>query len=175
MATIFNPPKPRGAAFSRCGRYRYAVWRTWNPDKPRVLFIGLNPSTADARRDDPTLVRCMGFARDWGYGGVVTANLFAWRATDPRNLRQATEPVGPGNDRWLRRLVDASTLTVAAWGNHGAWRERADRIRSRFPALYCLRLTAAGEPAHPLYLPKHLTPFPLPGRADRRITIPVGG
>ena len=160
-STIFTPAKNQGASFSRCGRYRYAVWRTWDDTKPRVVFVGLNPSTADARIDDPTLVRCMGFARDWGFGGVVTGNLFAWRATDPRDLRLAPDPVGPANDRWLRRLISASPLTIAAWGNGGAWQGRADRILRRHANLQCLRLTAAGQPAHPLYLPKSLQPRPL--------------
>ena len=147
---------------SRCGRYRYALWRTWERSRPRLVFICLNPSVADADRDDPTLVRCMGFARNWGYGGVVTANLFAWRATDPRALKRATDPVGPYNDRWLRRLTRDAPRVVAAWGNGGDYLDRANTVRRRIGGLYCLRLTANDQPAHPLYLPAHLTAFPLP-------------
>lgn len=168
----FNPQQDSGASFSRCGHYRYALWRTWDRTRPRLVFLCLNPSTADAVTDDPTLIRCMGYARDWGFGGVVTANLFAWRATDPRELRFAVDPIGPYNDRWLRRL----TLTVpevdlprggvprviAAWGNGGEYRGRANGVRQRIQGLHCLRLTSRDQPAHPLYLPKGLKPFPLP-------------
>ena len=104
----------------------------------------------------------MTFARDWGFGGSVTGNLFAWRATDPRDLKQAANPVGPTNDRWLRRLIQDAPLVIAAWGNHGEWLGRADQIRRRFHNLSCLRISATGQPAHPLYLPKSLTPIPYP-------------
>jgi hypothetical protein len=75
-----------GAEFSDCGTYRYALWRTWNALQPGVLFVGLNPSTADATTDDPTIRRCIGFAKRWGYGGITMANVFAYRATDPREM-----------------------------------------------------------------------------------------
>ena len=80
----------KGATFSRCGRYRYSLWRRWEEDAPYVLWICLNPSTADAEEDDPTLRRCMGFAQDWGYGASYTANLFAWRATKPQDMMKAS-------------------------------------------------------------------------------------
>lgn len=126
-----------------------------------MLFIGLNPSVADHQIDDPTLRRCIGFAKTWGYGGSVTANLFAWRATKPTDLLTAENPVGPRNDWWIRRLVAETDLVVAAWGNHGNYLNRADRIRSMIENLNCLRITAQGEPAHPLYLPRGLKPFPM--------------
>ncbi len=149
----FQPATLSGAALSRCRRYRYALWRTWDPELPRVVFVALNPSTADAQLDDPTLRRCMGFARAWGYGGVITANLFAWRATDPKELLRADDPVGPRNDRWLRRLTRGAPLVIAAWGNHGDLLGRADIVRRRIAPLHCLQVTARGLPAHPLYQP----------------------
>jgi hypothetical protein len=141
-------------------QYRYALWRIWDSELPRVLFIGLNPSTADAERDDPTLVRCVGYARSWGYGGVYTANLFAWRATDPRDLKLAAAPVGPDNDRVIQSLAKRADKVIAAWGNGGVWRNRAARVRELLPELYYLKLNQGGQPAHPLYLPKGLKPTP---------------
>ena len=148
-----------GANFSRCGRYRYTLWRRWDVDRPAVMIIGLNPSTADARQDDPTIRRCIGFARAWGYGGLVVTNLFAFRATYPVDLKAAADPVGPCNDAWIRRMARQVGIIVAAWGNDGAWLQRSARVRRMLAGrLHCLRLNAGGEPAHPLYLPARLAP-----------------
>ncbi|MEE4296203.1 MAG: DUF1643 domain-containing protein [Wenzhouxiangella sp.] len=150
-----------GANFSRCRRYRYTLWRRWSDEGPQVMIIGLNPSTADAKHDDPTIRRCTRFARDWGGGGLVVVNLFAYRATYPSDLKAEPEPIGPRNDAWIRRMADQSQIVVAAWGNHGTWLDRADRVRRMLKErLSCLRLTAAGQPAHPLYLPARLFPKP---------------
>ena len=86
------------ADFSFCGQYRYTLTRVWSLERGLVLFVGLNPSTADAERDDPTVRRCVGYARRWGFGGVLVANLFAYRATDPRDLLAVSYPIGPRND-----------------------------------------------------------------------------
>jgi len=152
----------RHAEFSPCRRYRYALSRTWDEALPRVLFIGLNPSIADEVRDDPTLRRCMGYASDWGYGGVCVANLFAWRATDPAALKAARDPVGPDNDAWLTRLAVDAGLVVAAWGNHGAWQGRSGQVVAMLPDPHCLQMNLSGEPAHPLYLRRSLRPLPYP-------------
>lgn len=150
-----------GADIRGKGRqYRYALWRIWNRDLPAVMFIGLNPSVADARIDDPTLVRCMGFARDWGYGGVYTANLFAYRATDPRDMKAARAPVGRDNDRVILELAGKVGKVIAAWGNEGAYLDRADAVRALLPELHYLKMNRSGQPAHPLYLPKGLKPQP---------------
>lgn len=150
-----------GADIRGAGKqYRYALWRIWNRDLPTVMFIGLNPSTADARRDDPTLVRCMGFARDWGYGGVYTANLFAFRATDPSDMKAAKSPIGRDNNATIQRLAKKVDKVIAAWGNDGAYLDRAEAVRALVPELYYLKMNASGQPAHPLYLPKGLTPTP---------------
>jgi len=93
-------------------------WRRWKFG-PQVLFIMLNPSTADELRDDPTIGRCIGFARSWGFGSLAVGNLLAYRTTSPGELCASRDPVGSENDRWLTRLHEESTLTIAAWGNHG--------------------------------------------------------
>lgn len=146
------------AKLSACRKYRYALWRTWDDSKPRVMFIGLNPSTADETVDDPTLVRCMNFARDWGYGGVCTANLFAFRATDPAAMKQASDPVGADNDKWLKKLASEAGLIIAAWGNDGRFMDRSSAVIKMMPAMQCLKINSSGEPAHPLYQPKSRKP-----------------
>ncbi len=152
-----------GANFSRCCRFRYTLWRRWDPARPLVMIIGLNPSTADARQTDPTIRRCIGFARDWGYGGVVVTNLFAFRATYPADLKASIDPVGPRNDAWIRRMARQVSLIVAAWGNDGAWAGRSVHVQRMLRGrLHCLRINAGGEPAHPLYLPAGLAPQPWP-------------
>src|SRR5882724_4976365 len=93
-----------GAVLSDCERYRYALWRRW-AERPAVLFVGLNPSTADALQDDPTIRRCIRFAKAWGYGALYMGNLFAFRATDPRAMKAEADAVGPDNDGWLRQLA----------------------------------------------------------------------
>lgn len=147
----------RGARFSPCRRYRYALWRRWGPG-PYVLFIGLNPSTADEHADDPTIRRCLGFARAWGYQALVMANLFAWRATDPQEMKRAVAPIGPDNDAVLERLARSAERVVAAWGAQGVHLGRAAAVRQALPGLQVLRLTRTGQPGHPLYLPAGLCP-----------------
>ena len=142
----------RDAEISACGNYRYALRRQWNHRSPRVLFIGLNPSTADADSDDPTLRRCMRFAQAWGFGGVVMANLFAYRATDPDTLRRVADPVGPENDRWLAQLRAEAEIAVAAWGNRGRLYGRAQAVSGRLGRLSSLGRTRTGAPRHPLYV-----------------------
>ena len=151
-----------GATFSPCGRYRYTLWRTWDNAQPPVMFVMLNPSTADATIDDPTIRRCIGFARDWGFGGLRVGNLFAWRTPYPSALRFASEPIGEENERALRELAEGSALVVAAWGVHGGWQKRARAFRQEFPyPLHALGITKSGEPAHPLRLRRTCRPFPL--------------
>ena len=153
------------ARLSRCRNYRYALWRTWDHGLPTVMFIGLNPSTADETRDDPTLIRCRNFAASWGYGGVCIGNLFAFRATEPANMRAAQDPVGSRNNHWLKKLAAESDLVVGAWGNDGSFLSRSSRVRNMIPNLYCLAMNRSGEPAHPLYQRADVEPFlmPVPG------------
>ena len=148
-----------GATFSDCGQYRYALWRFWQPDQPRVMFVGLNPSTADAEKNDPTIRRCIGFAQDWGYGGLYVVNLFAYRATLPKDLFAAEAPIGPDNDVWVQKLANESDLIIAAWGNDGAVQGRSHTFRQLLPQMKCLKMNKSGEPAHPLYQPKKAVPI----------------
>ena len=148
------------AGFSRCGRYRYWLRRVWDHDRPQCAWIGLNPSTADASTDDPTLRRCIGFADDWGYGSLLLVNLFSWRATDPTALLKTSDPIGPRTPLWLRRAVTESDCVVAAWGNGGLIRNRAHEVAATLADAHCLGLTAQGMPRHPLYCTKRATPLP---------------
>lgn len=123
------------------------------------MLIGLNPSTADAKRDDPTIRRCIGFARDWGFGRLWVLNLFSFRATYPEDLKASIDPVGPRNDWWIRRMAQQVDAVVAVWGNHGAFLDRSAHVRAMLgDRLEAIRLNAGGEPAHPLYLPRGLKP-----------------
>lgn len=150
---------PTGAIFSPCHNYRYALWRIWKPDQPYILFIGLNPSKADAQRNDPTIRRCIGFAKQWGYGGVYVTNLFSWRTCYPKMLKATPDPIGPETDDWMLHLKKGAHAVVACWGNHGGWGDRHQSVIAMFPQLYCLKLTKQGYPAHPLYLPYTIKPI----------------
>ena len=146
------------AKLSNCRRYRYALWRTWDDSKPYVLFVGLNPSTADETSDDPTLTRCVNYAKAWGYGGVCMANLFAFRATEPLDMKASKDPIGTENNEWLKKLADEVAIVVAAWGNDGSYLGRSIQVKNLIPNMYCLKLNKTGEPAHPLYLAAKLHP-----------------
>ena len=150
----------RSAVLSPCRRYRYALARRWGEGEA-VLWVMLNPSTADAERDDPTLRRVIGYSRAWGFSALTVVNLYAYRATDPRYLFAAPDPVGPDNDTHLTRAAGEHARTVAAWGAHA----RPERIAAVLAlpgirTLTALALTASGQPRHPLYLRGDLTPHP---------------
>jgi hypothetical protein len=147
----------RGARLSPCRTYRYALWRRWG-DGPHAMFVGLNPSTADETADDPTIRRCIAYARAWGYGALCMANLFAYRSTQPADMLAQDDPVGPENDGYLRRLAAEAGVVVAAWGTHGTHGGRHRAVRAMLPGLHYLRLTKDGHPGHPLYLPASLRP-----------------
>ena len=139
----------RHAVVSSCGQYRYSLERHWTAAEPAV-FVMLNPSTADGTHDDPTIRRCIGFARSWGFGGLRVLNLFAYRSTNPRNLVLVEDPVGPANDAYLREAARGGEL-ICAWGAYPA-PERVEFLRSLGARLSAISLTKAGSPAHPLYL-----------------------
>lgn len=153
-----SPPPERGATLSPDGVYRYHLWRQWGPDHTnRLTFVMLNPSTADANVDDPTIRRCIGFAKREGMDRLDVVNLYAYRATDPDELLAAPDPIGPDNAAHLRRVFAGSRMVVAAWG---AWHDK--RRNARRPmlnvadlggdALLCLGTTKSGAPRHPLYV-----------------------
>jgi hypothetical protein len=145
----------KGAIISPCGKFRYALWRVWSPNLKPLMVIGLNPSTADAQKDDPTIRRCVGFASDWGYGGLLMGNLFAFRSTYPHNLLTAPDPVGTETDEWLARMRDVSGMVLAAWGKEGGkFPIRVGAVVEMFPELHHLGFVSNGQPRHPLYVPK---------------------
>tara|TARA_B100000315_G_scaffold108623_1_gene99672 strand:- start:107 stop:583 length:477 start_codon:yes stop_codon:yes gene_type:complete len=144
------------ATFSKCRKYRYALSRAWNDKKKTVLFIGLNPSTADEKIDDPTIRRCIDYAQNWGYGRLLVANLFAYRATKPAELKNVKNPVGDDNDQHLIELSKKVDLTVVAWGNEGSLFDRDKQVVKLIPNLMCLKINKYGQPAHPLYQKKDI-------------------
>lgn len=146
------------AVLSPCTNYRYRLTRRWSTGQGTVVFIGLNPSTADERNDDPTILKCIRFAKSWGYAELCMLNLFAWRSTDLSVLSLVDDPVGPDNDAHLFEAAQSARCVIGAWGNHGNLLDRSNRVRSMLPDLHGLRLNKNGEPSHPLYLPARLKP-----------------
>lgn len=166
-ATIVTKTSPdligtrSAAGFSECGAYRYWLKRTWDDSLPVVVFLMLNPSTADHEKNDPTVARCCAFAAAWGAGGLVVLNLFALRSTDPRALYAHPDPVGPANDAVIWQAT-AGRQVVAAWGCHGAYRDRDLAVMNQLAhrPVECLKLTKDGHPGHPLYLRADSVPMP---------------
>lgn len=153
------------ARLSDDGVYRYELGRRWARG-PAVLFVMLNPSTADATTDDQTIRRCIGYARSWDMGALGVVNLFALRATDPAELRRADDPVGPLNDDVIHDAIVQSRFIVAAWGAHPFAAERArfvaDAADGASRTLACLKMTKGGHPSHPSRLKSGLRPVPWP-------------
>ena len=149
------------AIISECGLYRYELRRVWDDSKPWVLFICLNPSTADHEQEDNTSRVCINYAKRWGYGGLVIANLFAYRSTAPSMLRQVDDPIGKENDAHLKRLSQEATDTVCAWSDHGGYMDRDLAVLPLLKAPKCLAKLKSGRPGHPLYKPKDLKPIGL--------------
>ena len=151
-----------GARFSPCRRWRYLLWRRWDPARPVANFLMLNPSTADEFKLDPSCTRARVYAERWGFGAVLITNIFGWRATDPDEMKAVRDPVGRGNDRAILRAARESALVVCAWGNHGTHLGRSIYVRQMLAKAgieaRVLRMNAGGEPAHPLYLPARLRP-----------------
>lgn len=151
--------------FSPDRRHRYTLIHRADPllgGERLLMWIGLNPSTADERQLDPTLTRILGYSLREGYDGFIMTNLFAWRATDPRDMKEAADPVGAENDRWLLESARRCRRVVAAWGSHGSFRDRGAavcRLLRKFD-LVCLAQNADGAPSHPLYLKKTLPLVP---------------
>lgn len=145
------------AVLSPCGLYRYRLGRSWGPAHARVAWVMLNPSTADASVDDPTIRRCESFARTWHYSGMIVVNLYALRATDPKQLRGHPDPVGPDNSAHLQAVLDDPTIfhVVAAWGTSASPPQELNfrrLVRNAGRRLYSLGTTKHGHPRHPLYV-----------------------
>ncbi|MFF7527305.1 DUF1643 domain-containing protein [Streptomyces pseudovenezuelae] len=141
---------------SRVREYRYLLTRIWDPDVKPVVFLMLNPSTADALEDDPTIRRCTSFARRERAGGLVVVNLFGLRSTDPRALLHHRDPVGRYNDAFVRQATDQASKVICAWGAAGVTGDRGREVTRALEArkvpLFCLGRTSTGQPRHPLYL-----------------------
>lgn len=146
-----------GAIISKCGNYRYTLTRELSKEPRIVVFIMLNPSTADATQDDPTIRRCIGFAKALHCGRMIVLNLYAYRATNPRDLAFVADPIGPENDNYLTKIktLAGKPLVIAAWGANGKHFERSKQVMALLDGIkvHCLGLTDEGRPRHPLYLP----------------------
>lgn len=166
--------------FSDCRLYRYTLWRIWGvgslpliklgerkPDEAYVNFICLNPSTADETLDDPTVRRCIDYAKRWGYGAMCVTNIFALRATDPKVMKSHPEPVGMANIILIENVAKEADEIVCGWGDHGLHRERGDHVELMLrnagltSKLHALQLNSSGQPSHPLYLKSSLVPLRL--------------
>lgn len=156
----------RAAIFSPCYAYRYRLIDVWDPAKPVLNWLMLNPSTADETKNDPTIERCQRRAVSMGFGAIDITNLFALRSTNPRGLMKVADPVGPDNDAAIMEAARGADMVICGWGAHGLARERAWSVMARIQAtgiqLHALRLTKFGnQPAHPLYIPYEIGPTPL--------------
>jgi hypothetical protein len=157
------------ATLSPCGRYRFTLSRVWNQGARRICWVMLNPSTADAQQDDPTIRRCVGFSVAWGYDALVVVNLFAFRNKDPKTLltRPRSDIEHAQNDASIREAALASQAVVCAWGSNGHhFRERADAVRLLLQGTgltpHHLGMTTQGQPQHPLYVPAARMALPMP-------------
>ena len=145
----------RNAIISADGKYRYQLSRIWDEEKPNILFIMLNPSTADADVDDPTIRRVMNFSKSWGYGGVFVGNLYAFRSTDPKALQHTDDPIGKDNIEHIKELIGVTERVVYAWGNN---QKEPEWLSSLVDTPYCIDISKKGVPKHPLYLKSELHP-----------------
>lgn len=175
----------RTTQFSPCRKYRYALWREWAKHvgdlktipfdgelkppghsdwspSPYLMIVGLNPSTADETLDDPTIRRCVGFAKAWGFGALCMANLFAWRDTKPENMKKAADAAGPECGKWLCEIAEGAGMILAAWGKHGSFMGRDRTVLGALTALgkpiHCLGTNSDGSPKHPLYIASKTMP-----------------
>lgn len=150
-----DPGSP--SVWSPCRRFRYVLWRKW-ASGPYLMVVGLNPSTADDEADDPTLRRCIGFAKREGMGALCMANVYAYRSTDPKGLRQLGLPLAAGQDngRWLAACAKQAGAVICAWGKHAARNDVqavSAILRANNTRVMCLGTNKDGSPKHPLYLP----------------------
>ena len=148
----------RTAVFSPCRKWRYHLQQVWDDTKPNLMWMMLNPSTADETKNDPTVERCEQRARMWGFGGVEVYNIFSYRATDPEDMKSHADPIGPDNDSWVVTFAKKSreTTAIIGWGNHGGHLNRGkqvlDIIEAHNGVVKALKVNASGHPKHPLYV-----------------------
>lgn len=155
------------AVISKCGRYRYQLMRGWGKVYPPLIWVMLNPSTADSKADDNTIRVITRFSRGWGYGSLMVVNLFALRATSPKDLIKHPDPVGPENDDYISKTLQTGFDVVLAWGANTFARPRVAELIPKLKEwtdkpLMCLRVTKDGSPGHPLYVPGNIKPILFP-------------
>ena len=151
------------AVFSNDKRYRYQLKRIWNIHLPLILFIGLNPSTANSKEDDRTTTRLIGFAKRWGYGGFTLCNLYAYCTPSPKKLFTVPNPIGIENDHWIKKSIKGSDRMVLIYGNHGQKNNRGQTVLKLINAPYCIAISKLKMPKHPLYLNYTKAPIPFRG------------
>lgn len=160
--STFSGGQSSGADFSDCGKYRYKLWRTWNVHRDKLVVIMLNPSTADAVQDDPTVRRMINRARAMNLGGLVVLNLFAYRTKSPEDMKRAKDPIGPYNDGFILHAVEGAKMVICGWGVHGGHLSRdwevLDLLRASDIKMHALGITKDGHPRHPLYIPNAAKP-----------------
>lgn len=137
-------------------KYRYTLYREWDKRKPSILFIMLNPSTADDKEPDNTITRVINFSKSWGYGSVHVGNLYAYRSKDPKVLKTVEDPEGKENMTHVRTLVGLVDKVIYAWGYRG---KEPQWLSDIVTTPYCIKVTDKGIPRHPLYLKKDLQPI----------------
>ena len=166
---LFDKAIESGATFSECRAFRYSLFRVWDAELTRLVCVGLNPSTADERQDDPTIRRVIGFAKQWAFGGISMLNLFAYRATEPTVMLAHSAPIGPENNEAIRAEISKAGMVLVAWGNSagnlGVKRalEVLAIVRECKKTPMCLGVTASGQPKHPLYIPADFQPIEYKG------------
>lgn len=146
-----------GASFSTDRKFRFCLWRKWDDSKPSIMFIGLNPSTANETGDDPTIRRVKKFASDWGYGGVYMMNCFAFVSTNPKDLKDFSN--NESNNKCLKQTAALCDKIIFAWGNFDEAKERGKEIAKMFPGAFALEINKNGSPKHPLYVPGNVIPI----------------
>lgn len=150
---------PNGAYFSLYRNRRYALWRTWDPSKPKIMFIGLNPSIADETDDDHTITRVINFATTWGYGGVYMVNLYPGISTDSDHIPVPTPLALTKNDAIIRHIGRKVDKVIFAWGSHEDVEDRAKVMEEMFPNAEALIINKNGSPRHPLYIHSSVIPI----------------
>lgn len=156
---LFLPQNSSGAEFSKDRKYRYALWRIWNPELPLIMYIGLNPSTASEIKNDRTISVVKTYSNKWGYGGFYMMNLFALVTKKPSVLKKSSNPLGD-NDGWLERIAPKCEKIVFAWGAFKEAKERSVQVIKMFPNAFALHINHDGSPHHPLYLKGDIKPVP---------------
>ncbi|MEM1218258.1 MAG: DUF1643 domain-containing protein [Bacteroidota bacterium] len=146
----------RSVEISYCGKYRYMLGRTWDDQKDRLMYVGLNPSTADALQEDPTIRKCLHFAHQEGFGGFDILNIYAYRTPHPKELFKMQDPIGPKNSSFLKKYMERSSKVVLMWGTEAHQHEAVQAFLTNHSGpWYCFGENKDGSPRHVLYIAGH--------------------